>query len=324
MQSEDEGRRDYKEPWEEDRRKKVQCWCFTWNNYDDEDINYLCTLGESEEVKFLVAGHEVGKDKGTPHMQGFIVFVKAKTFVTVRGLLEGCHISPMRTNQVACYRYCIKEDDDPILYGTPPLSTNPGRNKQIIDHARNVKWAEKRKFEKIAETDPGSWTRHQQSYRSMGANKRRKLDPLQAVCGIWCYGNRQTGKSTWAREFGSRYGRVYEKYKDTNWNCYEGQETVFIDEVTDKHDWLFEHLLQWADKDPFPVNEKYGQNFIRPKWIIIGSNQTMEQCFGTRYNFDALKSKFMCKKFTKVYDRPHALEFELSEDELNQFDPRDK
>lgn len=47
-------------------------WCFTWNNYTLEDIDFLICLFGSDGSKYIFQ-EEVG-ESGTPHLQGFVSF----------------------------------------------------------------------------------------------------------------------------------------------------------------------------------------------------------------------------------------------------------
>lgn len=59
-------------------------WCFTLNNYSEEDIN---SFNSSKSSKFLIFSCEIGKS-GTPHLQGYIEFkTKVRPF----------NIFPMKT-----------------------------------------------------------------------------------------------------------------------------------------------------------------------------------------------------------------------------------
>lgn len=78
-------------------------WCFTWNNYDHSSIDY---------IRRLDCGHlfqeEVG-ESGTPHLQGVLGFVNARTFLAVKKLLPKAHIEVCK-NLVASCRYCCKKE----------------------------------------------------------------------------------------------------------------------------------------------------------------------------------------------------------------------
>lgn len=88
-------------------RQQVSRWCFTINNYTDEDITRLDALN----VKYLVYGKEVGQ-QGTPHLQGFVVFHRTHPRSTAQRLLcPRAHLEVTRgTNQQAA-DYCKKDGD---------------------------------------------------------------------------------------------------------------------------------------------------------------------------------------------------------------------
>lgn len=87
-------------------------WCWTFNNYLDDDVRIIRELGNSDRIDYLVFGNEVAPSTGTPHLQGFTVF---KT--SVRGSLAqklisrrvNVHIEKLRSTPEAASTYCKKD-----------------------------------------------------------------------------------------------------------------------------------------------------------------------------------------------------------------------
>lgn len=124
---------------EKSKSERHRAWCFTWNNYTDEDCRYLEEeVGEIAE--YIVCGHEKAPTTGTPHLQGFVYFANARTFSGVQKLLlKSAHIEPAKSIPHAV-QYCKKDGHfflkgrslnkvfDQIFYPLKQLSTQVLRN----------------------------------------------------------------------------------------------------------------------------------------------------------------------------------------------------
>ena len=109
-------------------------WCFTHNNPKQFDAKYIYHLYKSHaDIKYVIVGLEEGKN-GTPHFQGYIYFVDAKSFKKVKELLfDDCHIEPQKAKaNVKAYCYCM-EDDNYIEYGERPRQGNR-TDLEVIKH----------------------------------------------------------------------------------------------------------------------------------------------------------------------------------------------
>jgi len=88
----------------------AKIWCFTLNNYTDEDIERLSKLIDEKKATYLIYGKEVGAE-GTPHLQGVIFFSKRLRLAQAKRLLgANLHVEIPR-NLNASIQYCKKEGD---------------------------------------------------------------------------------------------------------------------------------------------------------------------------------------------------------------------
>jgi len=63
-----------------------RCWCFTYNNYNKEDVASL--------ISYFVCAHRFvfqEEDEGTPHLQGYVQFKNQKKFETLKNKFPKCH-----------------------------------------------------------------------------------------------------------------------------------------------------------------------------------------------------------------------------------------
>jgi len=90
-------------------------WCFTLNNYTDDDIDRLNVLVADKKVDYIIYGKEVG-ESGTPHLQGFVTFNKRTRLVRVKEVIgSNPHVEVAR-NVNASMEYC-KKDGNWVEFG---------------------------------------------------------------------------------------------------------------------------------------------------------------------------------------------------------------
>lgn len=83
-------------------------WCFTINNYSDEDETRLRELSRHDNTLYLIYGREIGEN-GTPHLQGFVRFKSRCHFNRCKVLVsERAHLEISR-NASASAKYCKKD-----------------------------------------------------------------------------------------------------------------------------------------------------------------------------------------------------------------------
>lgn len=105
-------------------------WCFTVNNYTDDDIPSSLPDGCS----YLVCGREVAST-GTKHLQCFVSFIKKQKMSRVLSLWPRAHVTVARLLPNA-HQYC-KKDGDFVEFGIPP--SGPGKRSDLEDFKEAVK-----------------------------------------------------------------------------------------------------------------------------------------------------------------------------------------
>ena len=86
-------------------------WCFTLNNYTDEEYENLKSIFP-EHVRYMILAKEVGDENETPHIQGYCQFNPKKRFENVKEILgERCHIEKCKGNPAQNIEYCKKGGD---------------------------------------------------------------------------------------------------------------------------------------------------------------------------------------------------------------------
>lgn len=114
-------------------------WCFTWNNYNEDTVQFLQGLGAP--VVYLVAGREVGSENGTPHLQGFVKFSERKRYRQVQQILGNptLHVEAAR-EIIPAIRYCKKEGDFfEVNAESEPVSTGSGDRTDLEAFKEDVK-----------------------------------------------------------------------------------------------------------------------------------------------------------------------------------------
>lgn len=110
-------------------------WCFTFNNYGENYNKFL------ENIKFEtskgVVGKEVCPTTGTPHLQGFVSFIKKKRLTELKKDYHiTIHWEPAKASAASNFTYCTKSKDY-VEWGLPD---RPPRQIQVLETLRG--WQE--------------------------------------------------------------------------------------------------------------------------------------------------------------------------------------
>lgn len=94
-------------------------WCFTINNYSDEDVERLTRLEGT--VTYLVFGKEVAPTTNTPHLQGYVCFKQKKRRSAAMSVIGRCYLDIKKGTPKEASDYC-KKDGDYIEFGECPTT----------------------------------------------------------------------------------------------------------------------------------------------------------------------------------------------------------
>lgn len=101
-------------------------WCFTLNNYSEDELARIGECINSTDVHCGVVGKEVG-DSGTPHLQGFIHLRKKVRFNGIKAIVGSrAHVEKARGTDADNEKYCTKDGDVPFRNGEFTSSSDKG------------------------------------------------------------------------------------------------------------------------------------------------------------------------------------------------------
>lgn len=256
--------------------QQARNWCFTINNYTDDEVAILEALGtELPDIQYLVFGKEVAPETGTPHLQGYVSFsrrytlVRAKEIICSRGHFEVAKGSPKQASD-----YC-KKDKDYSEFGNLP--GGKGARTDLARVAQLVR--EGAALSVIAEEDPSSFIKY-----SSGILRLRMFHrpDREGPPKIWVfYGETGTGKTSRVHRFvkademwispGRTGGCVW-------FDGYDNQSVALFDDF-DGSWFQLGYLLKLLDRYVFKVPVKGGFTWWCPRHIYITSNLAPDEWY---------------------------------------------
>jgi len=242
-------------------------WCFTINNYvEEEDVPRVTAWGE-EAGKYWIIGRETG-ESGTPHLQGYISLRKRRTAVHVSTKLAGrAYITRAAGTARQNRRYCSKGGD--FVEGG---EINEGKGSKSRDAIGTAFMAAVQSGDsgvvEFANSEPGTWIFN-------GSNMLRNALSLYptidrpAINVQWIWGLPGVGKSRHAHD---TLPHAFVKEPRTKWwNGYLCQKEVIIDDFG-PNGIDINHLLRWFDRYKCAVETKGGMVALYAETFIVTSN----------------------------------------------------
>lgn len=287
---------------------QTRYWFLTENNPTEETIQRYKDL----DCQWIAISKEHEDDEQkTPHIHVAFVFVKKRRWSTIKKLFPRADVEPMNGSPQSCVTYMTKEN--PLLFekGERPEKDNGKKGGQ----ASKKKWEDAFQAAKEGRFDDiprDIYICHDRAFHRVYEEnlhdenmEHMNNDDLKDHF-LWLYGPTGTGKSYWARQIAKKLdpeGKPLLKKWNKWWNGYKCHWVTIMEEADpERCKTQAGNLKEMADKWDTSAEVKNG--FIedmRPHYIIVTSNYSIEECFPNENDYNPLK-----RRFTQIYlDKPY-------------------
>lgn len=241
--------------------KSAKHYCFTLNNYTDQDVAKLKQLAGTEKCSYLIFGYEQG-ESGTKHLQGYICFSRRFTFkkaqasINARSHLENARGSPSQNRA-----YCSKDGNFEEFGQLPAGQGNRSDLESVATRIRNGE-----RLRSIATEYPADFIRYGRGIRYIA---NLFTDPRKGSVTVFAFIG-QSGSGKTARVHATEPD-LY-RYSGGGWfDGYTGQDAALFDDFGG-HEFKLTFLLQLLDQYPMMVPIKGDFVHWKPRRIYLTSN----------------------------------------------------
>lgn len=252
--------------------RKAKHWCWTLNNYSDEDEKKLSSL--PDDAVYIVYGREVG-ESDTPHLQGYVTWRNRKSLgQTKRSLFQRGHYEICRGTPVENRDYCIKGGDF-VEYGELPKGKG---HRTDLNSIRDAIKNGKSELE-IADDHFTQWVQYRRSFQEYRQLCQPARDPNQIRVFV-LEGKTGIGKTRFVHEYAGEVGGGVWSSHDPHlhwFDGYDGQQTALLDDYAGGASYRF--LLQLLDRYPLRVPIKGSFVQWNPINIFITTNVRIESWY---------------------------------------------
>lgn len=271
------------------REKRYRGWCFTLNNWKDEDLEAFKSWFITEnKANWCVIGKEIG-ERGTPHLQGAVYFRNPAGMTALKKCHDKCHWENMRGTCEQNLDYCTKEDKEAFVWGTIPKQGTRADLEELRDEIMAGK-----RFEEILVERPTAVHQYGRTIAPLCTVASRLNEKMWEPECEWHYGSSGAGKthvwkSQWKQPGTGRWIKLNRAdWKEHKWfEGYDRHENVVINEFRGEVN--YDELLEWLEDAPHdvPVRGKGPVPFV-PKKIIITSRKSPAETYRKTNENDCL------------------------------------
>lgn len=256
---------------------KWRNFCFTlFGRRKDEGPLPLLLVDVPSYVSFVVYQLERCPDTDKLHFQGYLECVGQQTFVRIKKdwpALKTAHFEPRRGSQAQAIEYCEKEDTQvapSVRFGEPK---SQGSRSDLSEIKEKIDL--KRSLSSVCQDHFSSFCRYSKFFKSY---KREITLPRDFKTKVLLFvgpsGLGKTRSATLLCSYlgSSCYKLPQPKGSGTYWDDYDGQDTVFIDEMDGNFFTpTFFNTLCDRYECVVPVHGGAGHQFVS-KYIVVCSN----------------------------------------------------
>lgn len=244
-----------------DPNKQTKYFCFTLNNYSEEE----CLMALPKGVTYLVYGREVG-ESGTPHLQGYLETSRAQRFSFVNKIFPRAAIYAKYENSTPqqAADYCKKEGKYVEMGVISPPSVK-GKRNDLVRVSQQVQ--EGATLQQIYEADPATYMRNYRAIQHVRQITHQPAAHRDLVVRLFI-GATRTGKSHYARVIEDCFAKPVGK--GLWFDGYDRHKKVVIDEFRGQYP--LADFLQITDPYKVQVETKGGHTWFEPELIIVTTN----------------------------------------------------
>lgn len=232
--------------------QQVHAWCFTINNYNDDDEKSVMKLADF--ASYVVCGKEIGEQCQTPHLQGYVYMIKKASRKAMSRVLKRARLTPSKGSDFDNFGYSQKENLW-FLHGTPPCQ---GKRRDL-EEAREMTT-----MREVVTTASNYQAIRMMEKRLEYCEKKRDFMPKI----IWLYGATGTGKTLCAT---TAYDDVHVQSSFKWWQGYDSHDVVVLDDI--RSDFCkFSEMLRLFDRTPYVVEVKGSSRQLRARVMYVTSS----------------------------------------------------
>lgn len=290
---------------------RSRSYVFTINNYTEEDEHQVFGLHWDFDATYVVAGKEVGGEKGTPHLQCYVHFSQPKSLKQVSEMLPRARIAAKRGTHKEASDYC-KKDGDYYEWGKLPADDfhKAGGEatrllwQDTLDCVRNGDYMS-------VPVQATHLIKHAEYRVTKEKMQQRNVEPLSVLAHVWIYGGSGTGKSASVHAYWPDH--YWFDHKERWFSDYMGQEQVYFDDFDKYQKAQAGDMKRIVDHNAFRAPVKGGSlGLIRPKRILVTSNYHPDEIWE-----DEVTRECICRRFI-IIEKKH-LHLTLHQEAMIQF-----